>query len=563
MNARVNAPGERVGRCALRGLGAQLRSSAMQPRFGRVAVIVTAWLPCVVHAAPSAVGGGALETAATAQDPTQDGPPPEWQPQDPLVEFVESCKAALSGGGPVGVHTALLSGHGTLYGKPAKTQLLVQPGPRYLLEIDSDLDFTWAVAPSASWELDETGAQWPLEFADAEFVTWIFLVMSGDWLFDPEFAPAITVELGDDDGEGELQHARLKLERGVLDARLSVYRASKLPAKLVLDDGENETTIEFSRWSEGPGHLWPMRTVIGDASGTVIEFERFTPPPSYLVDPFARKAPIEDATFDPKVPEAVECKRAANGQWLVHPRIDGRDVGWFLFQPGAPSWLDARAAKLVEPTTVGRRPIAEGDLRLRDVVRAKALTLGPLTWRAPVFSVADTSGWSEVFGVEIAGSLGSAVLRRAAVTVDFASSTLTLRPSEGFALDGAVWSPLHSIGYAPCALAKVAGGEGLVELGIDPDGQVTFHAPFVRAATLVEAEAFTRAESVGVDGELATFEIGGTKLEKVAAYFSTDESRPFAVRSVAGEFPCELFGSRAKIVFDLPARRLGVLRDPK
>lgn len=503
-----------------------------------------------------------LAAPAFSQEDGQGGPP-EWEPQDPLVEFVESCKAALSGGGPVGAHTALLSGRGTLYGKPAKAQLLVEPGPRYLLEVDSDVDFTWATSPRASWELDETGAQWPLEFADAEFVTWIFLVMSGDWLFDPEFAPAITVELGDDDGEGEFQYARLKLEHGVLDARLSVYRASKLPAKLVLDDGETETTIEFSRWSEGPGHLWPMRTVIGDTSGTVIEFERFTPPPSYLVDPFARKVPIEDTTFDAQAPEAVECKRAANGQWLVHPRIDGRDVGWFLFQPGAPSWLDAKAAKLVAPTVVGRRPAANDDLRLRDVVRAKSLSLGPLTWRAPVFSVADTSGWTEVFGVEVAGSIGSAVLRRAVVTVDFASSTLGLRPTAGSAFDGASWIPLHSIGYAPCALAKVAGVEGLLELGIDPDGQVTLHAPFVRRATLVEPEDFARAETVGVAGELAVLEFGGTKLERVAAFFSTDESRPFAIRSVAGEFPCELFGSNARIVFDLAARRLGVLRAPK
>lgn len=491
----------------------------------------------------------ALSAPARAQE--------EWQEQDPLTEFVEGCKAALTGGEVPRANSGLLIGRGSLWGRPGKVQLLVQPGPCYLFEFDGELDVAWAVSPRSNWEVDPSGAQWWLEGADVERRLWLALVASGDWLFDPEFAPAISVELGEDDGEGELRHARLKLEHGLLDARLSVYRASKLPARLVLDDGNVEQTIEFSQWSEGPGHLWPKRiTIDGAASGTAIEFEGFGPPPSYLVDPFARQVPIEDLTVDAGAPAEVDCKLAVNGQWLVHPRVDGRDVGWFVFDPATSmSLLDPKTQHALELAPLGRRNLQGAGTTEVDVVRARALTLGPASLRAPLFAVIDLSRLSAALGVELAGVVGADFARRTVIELEREAPRLALRRAEGYVLEGATWTPLHLERRAPCLEARFAHGSEALRLDFGAGRELLLHSPAVERHRLLEGRTTTPAGADAVRGELAALTVGGLELERVSTLFATARRGPLALRTSAGIVPSSLFRAK-RIVLDVGSRRI-------
>lgn len=500
---------------------------------------------------------GTLGTRAAAQD--------EWPEQDPVTAFVEGCKNALTGGGPAASHAALLTGKGSFCGKPANVKLLVEAGPRYLLEVDGELDNTWAASPRANWELDVTGAQWPVESGDLELRRWIFMVMTGDWLFVPEFASAITVELVEDDGESEFRDVRLTYAGGRLGARLTVYRASLLPARLVLDYGNNEIVVEYSRWTEGPGHLWPMRTVIdGAATGMVLAFDAFTPPPSYLVDPFARKVPIEDTTFAADQAPEVECKLARNGQWLVRPRVDGEDLGWFVFEPAAGrNAIDPAVRGKLALKSVGRRSFPRPALHDAELLRAKTLTLGPATLHAPIFVELSLAEARSALGEEINGIVGVDFVRRTVVELDRAKPTLRVLKPDGYALQGAEWTSLHFDRHIPCIAAEAEGGKALLEVDIGAREELLLHAPFVRAFASLEKRTVTPAGEGVVRGELARLDFGNVRLTAVPTLFGAADRGAFAARSTDGVLSVWLFGAAHRVVFDLPSQRIAFVRPVK
>ncbi|MCC6407391.1 MAG: clan AA aspartic protease [Planctomycetes bacterium] len=505
------------------------------------------------HAARFTFGAlGVLAAPAFAQD--------EWPEQDPVTAFVEGCKTALTGGAGGGPNAGLLTGKGTLWGAPCDVQLLVQPGARYLFELKGGFELVYAITPQSGWELDPTGAQWPSELGDLERRRWVFAVMSGDWLADPE----ITVEPIADDGESELTSAKLARAGGCFDALLTVHRSSLLPAKLVLTDGAVTSTIEYSSWSEGPGHLWPMRTVIdGASSGVVIGFESFTPPPHYLVDPFQRNVPLADVAFDEAVAPDVECKLATSGHVLVHPRVDGKDVGWFLFDSGASMLvLSPKARAELGLAAVGKRTLQGPNSPEAALLRASALTIGPLTVSKPLFVEIDLARVSAATGVELAGIVGSDLLRRAVVELDREAPSFRVKASDGYALEGATWTPVRFDRHAACVEARFDGGAGLLKLDVGPARELVLHAPAVRALGLLDKPNASLAAVGDVRLDLAWLEVGGLRAEKVPALLSSAASGPFSSRATAGVLPFALAGS-PRIVFDLAARRVAFLRRPK
>jgi predicted aspartyl protease len=79
-------------------------------------------------------------------------------------------------------------------------------------------------------------------------------------------------------------------------------------------------------------------------------------------------------------------KRARTGHVLVHPTIDGVDVGWLIFDTGAGSStvLHRGAAARLQLTPVGAGPITSimGTARSR-ILRGTSLEIGPLTVAKP------------------------------------------------------------------------------------------------------------------------------------------------------------------------------------
>jgi Aspartyl protease len=69
----------------------------------------------------------------------------------------------------------------------------------------------------------------------------------------------------------------------------------------------------------------------------------------------------DDTRFDPTVPPDLAIKRATTGHALVHPKVDGVELGWFIFDTGAAGTMidPTAAAKLKLPSRAGFVAIAD------------------------------------------------------------------------------------------------------------------------------------------------------------------------------------------------------------
>src|SRR5205823_6585432 len=90
--------------------------------------------------------------------------------------------------------------------------------------------------------------------------------------------------------------------------------------------------------------------------------------------------PPPGATFDPTQPAALEVKRAKTGHLLVHPRVHGQDIGWFILDSGAGlSVIDKAAADALGMEAFGHVPaVGVGGTTQARFRKGKEFRLGPL-----------------------------------------------------------------------------------------------------------------------------------------------------------------------------------------
>ncbi|MCE9594352.1 MAG: retropepsin-like domain-containing protein [Planctomycetes bacterium] len=504
-----------------------------------------------------------------AQDEQDDQGQGGWEPRDPLVELVESCRSALTGEVGAFVPTSVFfKGEGSVWGAPSTATLLYRPPGGFLLEFQGSLPLKFALFPhigqtvEGGWEIDAMGAPWKSDLSDLERRRWLFSVMSGEWLDDPD----VKITMLDEPEDAEFRGVTLTRPGAIFDVKLELNRTSFLPMRLTLVDGALATVTEFSKWTERPGHLWPMRVVIdGASSGTVFEITGFSPPPQYLVDPLQLRATFTDTTFDANAPKALECRRSKSGHLLVHPRVDGKDVGWFVFDSGASSFvLDRKARAKLGLEKVGQRTAHGAGREIEaPVVRATTLALGPMTIAKPLFLELDLANISAGLGEELAGLVGADVLRRAVVVIDRETPSLELHAPTGFELAGATWTPLRFDRRLACVEARFEGDRhGLFRLDTGAGTSLVIHASAVQALGLLAGREVDEDEGSGVggdfaihSGELAWFEFGGVRREHVPTQFCLPGQGNLDSRATIGILGADLLAA-TRVVFDYGRERI-------
>jgi hypothetical protein len=266
-------------------------------------------------------------------------------------------------------------------------------------------------------------------------------------------------------------------------------------------------------------------------------------------------APAQDApppgvaSFAEGVSGLLECERAPTGHVLVRCSINGREPAWFIFDTGAGICVVStpRVEALGLEDAGAIEAVGVGGTESARMVTAGSLTIGPLTLRDHPMLVTDLSFLRPHLGQEITGVIGYGVLARSIVALDLQAPSVTVFAPDEASLDDLDWEALELIGRVPAVRARFEDHEGLFRLDSGANGHVTFHQPAVEELTLLDGRELEDAGLGGVGGfvkakrgELAWFELGGVRTERVPAMFAVEAKGSFAEPDRSGNIGIEL-----------------------
>ncbi|MCC6677408.1 MAG: aspartyl protease family protein [Phycisphaerales bacterium] len=424
-----------------------------------------------------------------------------------------------------------LKGAGTLAGNDVTFSLLVDPAGRFIQSIDGPVSITAAYDGVTAWSKDLGGEVRTLELGDRAQTALMGAILSGRWL-----GPDAPLDLTVDAANSTDASLRLSFtaDSGIETGHVDIDRATWLPTQWTFSGSNAEQSLTYSGTISHAGITFPAKIIRGSKNGTevMLEVASIADAPTFIRSPYARPSAAADARFDASLPAAIEVKKAPTGHLLVHPTVNGKDVGWFIFDTGAgANVLTNRVADELGLATIGRIPaIGVGGAIESRLVRPDSLVLGPMTMDRPMAVVMDLSFLDQYMGTPVAGIVGYGLLSRAVLDIDMVAPALSLydpaHPDP--AITG--WHKLYIYERVPCVEARFEDHEGIFKLDTGAGkSTVSFHVPAVEKFKLLENRETAPTVQGGVGGmvaaktgELAWFEIAGQRHEKVKVTFSTE-----------------------------------------
>jgi len=433
---------------------------------------------------------------------------------------------------------------------------------RFLLKTSGTVDRICGFDGNTPW-LDSWGTVRKLALAGREtnlVGTWI---RTNYWLH-PEAPLDLTLEKSADPAE-PLQ-VGMKLEKGLVPWKIRIDRSTWLPVSVSRNLVGRETVIRLEEYADHDGWKVPHRITVHaygkivreSATESVSEARSFT---DSGYEP--RLGPPKDTRFDSSIPAALEVKRSHSGdRLLVHPLINGKDVGWFLFDTGAAGWTIATAAaEAAGLDVIGESPTTgtAGVKIAMKTCRANTIQLGPATFDNQIMRAIASAG----LGGDCIGLVGYSLFARCVVEYDDLAATLSIHDPKEYASSGIFWQELVPGQIVPTISARFEGHEELFRIDTGANSALVFNTPCVRRLGLLEGRETWAIEAGGIDGEFSIqrgeiewIEFGGRRFSSVTAEFSTREAGVLADPFTAGII-CNDLLREFKLVLDYPRGRIG------
>ncbi len=419
------------------------------------------------------------------------------------------------------------------------------------------------------WQSDWSGLARPLELGEREEALLFAAVAGGGWL--DQGGPVVVALAPEPAAEGEIA-LDLSLAHGLEHGTLALDAETHLVRTLSL----GHVVWRFEDYRSPLGFPFPFRVRGVEHGGSEEDFTltSLARAPDLKPEALARGAEAPaDVRFDPAVAPLVESKRANTGHVLVHPRLSGKDVGWFILDTGAGALClspkvgdELGLAEVGTVTAAGVGGSVPAKLR-----RGGELAVGPATLLAPTFVELDLAFLEPYFGVPVAGILGYDFFARAVVAVDYAAPRVEVYAPGAFALpEGEAWGRLVLDRRLPCVEATFEGDRtGIFRIDTGASGTVQFHAAAVERLGLLEGRDTKPMQVGGVggsrsirSGDLAWFELAGHRRAPLEAGFEAEEGPQEISAHIAGTLGGDLLAPFT-MVLDLPGRRIAFLPRPE
>jgi hypothetical protein len=487
---------------------------------------------------------------------------------DELSTWLETARQKLHA--TQSTPTIQLSGTTTRHGLPAQFRWTLAPRGNFLRELRGPFPAKLGYDGQIAWEVEGRAPSRELSLLARERLLTETWVLSGAWcLADGPF----TLQLADAP-QGETRTLDLRLTDGLIEAQLVVDTARCLPRSLIFAPDFGGGGLRFSEWNiEGPLPL-PHKLIQQPSQEEAIVFDVRSAGPWTRTPPdWSRPLAVAaDTEFDAEASSRLEVRQVESGHIFVRPRVDGRDLGWFLFDSGLGGSILTRAAA----EDLGLQAFGEtwvggfgGPPERSQFLQGHKLTLGPLSLDGPVFIEQEHMGMADrMLGDErCVGALGWDLFLRAVVELDPRTGRVDLHdPQRHEAPSETTWLPIALHWQVPYVRARFA-QEHEGWFGLDTGaGDLTalFHHSAASRLGWLETLDGKATPSQGARGgfqrhehELAWFEIAGERHAPARVQLSVapdGEADPYTMGFMGSGFL-----GKCPLVFDYARSRVGLL----
>lgn len=464
-----------------------------------------------------------------------------------------------------------MTGKGNYAGMPAQYQVLFNRDGHFEQTIASRLQTAIGYDGKNAWMKDIAGETRILDLSDRRNVILNGLLITGLWL-DPKSGLTFTLPKdGFSDGIYTLHFTHGPTNFG---GQLRVDGATWLPLdSTVTIEGRNQTTA-WSGIIEFQGMKFPkvVESRGAGANAESYEIDSIQPAPTFVRNPYeATVLAPDDTVFDDSLPAELTVKRAKTGHLLVNPKVNGQDVGWFIFDSGAGINVLANSViKDLKLEKFGSLPaVGVGGAVQTSFSRPESISLGRATFKEPLVIGLDLAFLDKPMGEKIGGIIGYGAFYRCIVEAEMERGTVALFNPKTYDQSrvGDRWQKLYQLSRVSCVEAEFEGHKGIFKLDTGAGGStVTIHAPIVEKHKLLDGRETTESSIGGVGarvkvrkGKLKYFELAGHRTEDVMAEFAVESKGAFNSADTTGNIGGVLV-KPFKIVFDYQNKRIAFVK---
>lgn len=514
------------------------------------------------HRIPSLLFPALALFAASCPSLGQDDAPEKVRPAEELAAVLDSVRDAVGWNAFAEARGELrLAGDNHVQGVEGTFELLFTSRGEFVRETRGKFAATYGFDGKTVWSRDRGGLTREVVMENRDITLLEHWVTTGYWL---DAAAPVERELL----EGEGTRLRLSIPDAPTHMILALDGESGLPSTLTYDAGSGDYVWGFADWKR-VGALRVPHTLTSSDSGGLTDTFRATEAgkaPAFLRSPYGfHPSGANDVAYDATAQGPLESKLLASGHVIVKPRVDGKEVGWFIFDTGAGAMcIDPKLADELELPAFGEETVVGVAGKTTSCFReSKTLTLGPTTMLEPYYIEVDLSFLEQYFKVKIAGIIGYDYIARTVVELELATGAIaTYLPAE-YELAEGEWVPLQIDENHPVVPASFEGDHtGPFKLDTGADGTVTFHAPTVDRLKLLEGRDLQEGMSMGVggsgksySGKIAWFELGGHRFDNPRVGFSQVEAGALRDAYTMGNIG-HGFLRPFRLIFDYPHRRI-------